>query len=127
MKFLVVIGRFFYSLIFILASFGHFSKGSIQHAAQAGVPMAEILVPLSGVIAFLGGISILVGYKAKLGAWLLIIFLVPVTLMMHKFWLFQDPIGGMIEKIMFMKNLSLLGAACMIAYFGSGPFSIKSH
>jgi putative oxidoreductase len=126
MKFLVVLGRLFYSLIFILASFGHFSKPSIQYAAQNGVPMAEILVPLSGIIAFLGGVSILTGYKAKYGAWLLILFLVPVTFMMHKFWLFQDPVGGMIEKIMFMKNLSLLGSACLISYFGSGPFSLKS-
>lgn len=125
MKYVVLVGRFFYSLIFILASFGHFSKGTIQYAASHGVPLAEILVPLSGIMAFLGGVSILLGYKAKLGAWVLVLFLIPVTFMMHQFWIFQDPIAATNEKIMFMKNLSLLGTAFLLTYFGSGPLSLK--
>jgi len=125
MNYLVLLGRFCYSIIFILASFGHFTKPTIQAAAANGVPFAEILVPLSGILSFFGGLSILLGYRAKVGAWLLILFLVPVTLMMHKFWVFQDPIGATIEKIMFMKNLSLLGGALLIAYFGSGPLSLR--
>jgi putative oxidoreductase len=44
---------------------------------------------------------------------------------MHQFWAFQDPITAMIERIMFMKNLSLIGGALLIAYFGSGPLSLK--
>jgi len=47
--------------------------------AQAGVPAARLLVPLSGELALAGGLSIAVGYKAKLGAWLLVVFLIPVT------------------------------------------------
>lgn len=125
MKYLVLVGRFFYSLIFILASFGHFSKSTIQYAASQGVPLAEILVPLSGLMAFVGGVSILLGYRAKMGAWILVLFLVPVTFMMHKFWIFQDPIAATNEKIMFMKNLSLLGTAMILTYFGSGPMSLK--
>lgn len=125
MKYFVLAGRFFYSIIFILASFGHFSSSMIQMASQNGVPLAQILVPLSGILSFLGGVSILLGYRAKIGAYLLILFLIPVTFMMHKFWVFQDPIGATIEKIMFLKNLSMLGGAMMIAYFGSGPLSLK--
>ena len=51
----------------------------------------ESLVPLSGVLAIAGGLSILLGYHTKLGGRLLVLFLVPVTLMMHKFWTVQDP------------------------------------
>ena len=125
MKYVVLLGRFLYSIIFILASFSHFSKATILMASQYGVPMAGFLVPFSGILSFLGGLSILLGYRAKLGAWLIIAFLAPVTLMMHKFWIFQDPIGATIEKIMFMKNMSMLGGALLIAYFGSGPLSLK--
>src|SRR2546422_5224150 len=50
---------------------GHFSAAYIGYAAQQGVPAAGFLVPLSGVIATLGGLSVTFGYKAKLGAWLL--------------------------------------------------------
>ena len=124
MSYVVLLGRVFYSLLFILASFGHFSKETVAYAANAGVPMAGLAVPVSGVICLLGGLSILLGYRAKIGAWLLVIFLVPVTLVMHRFWGLPDSQFAMIQQIMFMKNLSLLGAALMIAYFGSGPCSL---
>ena len=88
--------------------------------------MAEILVPLSGIIALLGGLSIIFGYKARLGAWLLVVFLVPVTLMMHKFWGLPDAAAANTQQIMFMKNVSMLGAALLIAHFGSGPLSVDA-
>ena len=124
MQYAVLLGRILYSLIFIFASLGHFSQQTIGYAASQGVPMASILVPISGVMALLGGLSILFGYKARLGAWALIIFLVPVTLMMHNFWAMSDPGQAQMQQIHFMKNVSLLGAALMVAYFGSGPLSL---
>ena len=90
-------------------------------------PCATLLVPLSGVIALLGGLSILLGYKAKIGGWLIVIFLVPVTLMMHNFWAETDPMMAMTQQIMFMKNVSMLGAALMIAGIGSGPLSLDNR
>src|SRR5207249_10925802 len=65
---------------------GHFSAAYIGYAAQQGVPAAGLLVPLSGVIATLGGLSVTFGYKAKFGSWLLVLFLIQVTLAMHIFW-----------------------------------------
>ena len=124
MGFIVFLGRVFYSLIFILASFNHFTQGAIKYAAHEGVPMADILVPFSGVLALLGGFSVLLGYKARLGAFFLILFLLPVTFMMHAFWNISDPIVASIQQIMFMKNLSILGGALLITYWGSGPFSV---
>lgn len=124
MKFLVLLGRIFYSVIFLKAGLGHFSKPTIEYAASQGVLMAEVLVPLSGIMALAGGLSVLVGYKAKLGAWVLILFLVPVTVLMHNFWGVPDPMAARMQQIMFMKNLSMIGAALLIAYFGAGPLSI---
>lgn len=123
MKFLVLLGRIFYSAIFIGSGLGHFSSSAIQYAHQHGVPMAGFLVPLAGVIALLGGVSILLGYKARLGALLIVVFLVPVTLMMHNFWAVKDPAFELVQRAMFMKNLSLIGAALLIFYFGAGPLS----
>ncbi len=125
MKFIALLGRILYSAIFVLASLGHFTKHTIQYAAQMGLPMASILVPISGVIGFLGGLSILLGFKAKWGAWLIVLFLVPITFTMHKFWGIQDAMTASIQQAMFMKNISMIGAALIISYFGSGPFSLK--
>jgi len=123
----VLAGRVFFSLIFLLAGFGHFSHQEIAYAAQQGVPLATIAVPFSGVLALLGGLSVLLGYKAKWGAWLLIIFLVPVTLMLHNFWAVKDPMMAQMQMAMFMKNLSMLGGALLISQFGAGPLSLDAR
>jgi putative oxidoreductase len=123
----VVLGRFLFVLIFLMIVPNHFSRQTIAFAASQGVPLASIAVPLSGVLAGVGGLSILLGYRAKLGAWLIVLFLVPVTLMMHKFWTVQDPMMAQIQMILFMKNVSMLGAALLISQFGAGPFSLDAR
>jgi len=102
----------------------HFTQRAIRYAASVGLPLADVLVPLSGIIATVGGVGILIGYRAKVGAWLVVLFLVPVTLIMHRFWGLSDPLLAEMQQINFMKNLALLGGALLIAYFGSGPLSL---
>jgi len=120
-----LLGRILYSAIFIMSGPNHFKAETIGYAAAQGVPLASIAVPLSGIIALLGGLSIALGYRAKLGAWLIVLFLVPVTLMLHRFWGLSDPQIVALQQAMFMKNLSMLGAALIIARVGSGPLSLK--
>jgi putative oxidoreductase len=123
----VVLGRFFFALIFLFAAANHFTKQTIAFSASQGVPLAWIAVPLSGVVAIAGGLSILLGYRAKLGAWLIVLFLIPVTLMLHKFWTVIDPVMAQIQMILFMKNISMLGGALLISHFGAGPFSLDAR
>ncbi len=124
MKYIVLLGRILYSAIFITAGPGHFTAGTIGYAAAKGVPLASIAVPISGALAILGGLSILLGFKARYGAWLIVIFLVPVTFMIHNFWTVADPMARQMQYLNFIKNVSMLGAALMIAHFGSGPLSV---
>jgi len=56
------------ALIFILAGPATFHQADLAYGVSQGVPLASIAVPLSGVIALLGGLSILTGYKARYGA-----------------------------------------------------------
>jgi putative oxidoreductase len=123
----VVLGRFFFALIFLVAAPNHFTRQTIAFSASQGVPLASIAVPLSGVLAIAGGLSILLGYRAKLGAWLIVLFLIPVTLMLHKFWTVADPMMAQIQMILFMKNVSMLGGALLISQFGAGPFSLDAR
>jgi len=125
--YIVLGGRILFSLIFIVASPGHFSRETIAFAASQGVPLAHIAVPFAGLLALAGGLSILLGYRAKLGAWLLVLFLVPVTLAMHKFWGIHDPMMARIQQAMFMKNLSMLGGALFISQLGAGPMSLDAR
>jgi putative oxidoreductase len=123
----VLLARFFFVAIFLMAGPNHFSKQTIAYAAAQGAPLASIAVPLSGVLALAGGLSILLGYRAKIGAWLIALFLVAVTPPMHKFWGVSDPMMAQMQMIMFMKNVSMLGGALLITQLGSGPWSLDSR
>jgi len=127
MRYLVLAGRVLYAAIFIAGALGHFSRAEIGYAAHQGVPLANVLVPLSGLLALAGGLSVALGYRAKLGAWLLVLFLIPVTATMHNFWAVQDPMMAAMQQAMFFKNLSMLGGALLIAYFGAGPVSLDAR
>ena len=123
----VVLGRLLFALVFLISGPGHFSPNTIGYAAAQGVPLASIAVPVSAIIELLGGLSILLGYHAKIGAWLIVLFLIPVTLTMHSFWAVQDPMQAQMQMIMFMKNVSMLGAALIISQLGAGPFSLDAR
>jgi len=127
MRYLVALGRLFYSLIFVVAGFGHFTHQEIAYAAAQGIPIAGVLVPASGIMAIVGGLSILLGFYGKLGAWLLVLFLVPVTLTMHNFWAVKDPMMQQIQMAMFLKNISMLGSALFFTQIGTGPLSLDSR
>jgi putative oxidoreductase len=124
---IVLLGRFCFVLIFLMAGLSHFSNQTIAFAASQGVPFPSIAVPLAGVLALAGGLSILLGYRAKVGAWLIVLFLVPVTFMMHNFWVVKDPTMEQIQMVMFMKNVAMLGGALLISQFGAGPLSLDAR
>src|SRR5215469_8373905 len=107
----VLLGRLFFAAIFLTAGPNHFAKQTIGYAAAQGVPLASLAVPFSGLMAIAGGLSILLGYRARIGAWLIVLFLVPVTFMMHNFWAVADPMMKQMQMIMFFKNVSMTGAA----------------
>jgi putative oxidoreductase len=128
MRYLPLIGRVLLCLLFLMSGLTfHFTSDAVQYAEAQGVPAASLLVPLSGVIEIIGAFSIMLGYRAKWGAWLLVIFLIPVTFMMHNFWAIDDPMQRQMQMTMFMKNLGLLGGVLLVAYWGAGPISLDSR
>ena len=127
MKYIVLIGRILFSLIFLMSVPNHFSAPAVEYATSKGVLMPGVLVPLAGILILIGGLSVLLGYKAKWGAWLLVLFLIPVSFWMHDFWNIADPMMRQMQMINFMKNMSLLGGSLIIAFFGSGPLSLDAR
>ena len=127
MRYLFPIGRVLFALIFITAAPRHFTHEGIQHATDLGVPLAALLVPVSGFMAIAGGLSVAVGYRTRWGAWLLVVFLLPVTFAMHGYWRLHDPVEVRIQRAMFAKNVSMLGAALLLSQFGAGRISIDEH
>ncbi|MBI5200495.1 MAG: DoxX family protein [Elusimicrobia bacterium] len=127
MNLTLLTGRVLYCAIFVFSGLKHFSPQTIDYAAGHGVPMPQLLVPLSGLLALAGGLMLMFGWRARAGAWLLLLFLLPVTFTMHDFWNVADPIQAMQQQGHFFKNLSLIGGATAWAFFGAGPYSLDSR
>ena len=125
MEYALLAGRILFSLLFIFSALGHFKQSTIAYTASKGVPFAPFVVPFSGVMELVGGISILIGYEARIGAWLLVLFMIPVTFVFHQFWKIKDPRQKQMEMATFLKNISILGGALILTYFGSGQLSIQ--
>jgi putative oxidoreductase len=126
LRYVALAARQLFSVIFIIASAGHFTDATIASAAGQGVPMAGVLVPVSGLIALAGGLSVLFGYQAKIGAWLLVLFLVPVTLVMHPFWAVSDAAMFSVQLALFTRNVLMLAAALLVARAGAGSLSLDA-
>jgi putative oxidoreductase len=127
MKTTTLVGRILFSLLFIMSVPGHFKSETIAYAASAGVPLASLAVPASGILALLGGLSILLGYKARWGGVALVAFLAPVTVMMHNFWAVPDPMMRQMQMVMFMKNVALIGGAITFFVHGAGALSLDAR
>ena len=126
MNIIPLIGRILFAFIFVASVPGLFGAGAIADAAAHGVPLPALAVPLAGIFALVGGLSVAFGYQTRCGAWLLVLFLVPVTWKMHSFW--NVPDAEVKQQLThFMKNIALLGGTLLIAHFGAGPLSVDTR
>lgn len=118
--------RVMIATIFLLSAVGNkipqFNSVAAYMAAE-GVPQPQIM--LVGAIAFLivGSVAVVLGYHARFGAGLLLVFLLLATYFFHDFWNFQGQEQQM-QMIQFMKNLSMMGTMVFIIANGSGAFSL---
>ncbi len=120
-------GRVLLALIFLMSAVGN----KIPNFAQVSEYMASEAVPassfmLAGAIVFLvlGSLSLMLGFKARMGAGLLLVFLALATYFFHDFWTFEDAAKQQAQMIQFMKNLSLMGAMLLVMVHGGGPWSL---
>ena len=112
----LIAGRVLFALLLISSGINHFTKNEAMtgYAKYKKVPMAKAAVYLSGLMILLGGIYIVLGFYADLGALLIALFLIPTAFLMHAFWKETDPTAKQNETIGFFKDLSLAGAALII-------------
>jgi len=123
-----LVGRILLSFIFLMSGIGKITgfAGQAAYAAKAGVPLAEVAIALSIVIEIGGALMIMLGWKARIGACLLFLWMIPVNFYMHAFWNVTDPTWRQIGMIMFLKNVAMMGGMLMVMANGSGPKSLKS-
>jgi putative oxidoreductase len=118
--------RILMSQVFLISAVMKIIDWSGTEAQMAGRGM--FWIPFFHVAALLtelaGGLSLLLGYKARLGALLLFLFLIPVTLTFHNWWTYPDPKEQQVNMLFFMHNLTLMGGLLLLVTIGPGPLSL---
>ena len=116
MEIILFVGKALFSLLFISSGINHLKGADAMagYAASKGVPAAKLMVQLSGILILVGGVLLITGYWADLGALAIALFTIVAAIQMHPFWKETDPMAKMNETIGFFKDISLGGAALAI-------------
>ena len=108
-------GRILLALIFLQSGIEKFVyySGTLGYMTKAGLPFPQVLLVASGIIETACALALIVGWKTRLAAIALVIWMIPVTLLFH------NPAGGQEAMIHFMKNVAITGG--LLVLFASGP------
>lgn len=91
----------------------------IQKVFNLLLSYSSLVMILAAIFAGLGGLFVLLGIKVRLGAILLILFLIPATVIMHAFWMYDGSMREM-QMMTFLKNISMIGGLFILASCNTG-------
>jgi putative oxidoreductase len=120
------VGRTLLVLIFLISGFNKIGgfEGTAGWMASMGIPMASVALVITIIIEIAGAAMIIVGYKPRLAAIVLFLWMIPVTFIFHAFWAVPQE-QMQTQFIMFFKNIAMMGGLLLIMGLGSGPKSMK--
>jgi len=115
-----LIGRILLVLIFLKSGIGKIEnfEGTAQYMAKFGMSNTSFFLFGAIVFELVGSVTVILGYFTRLGALLILIFLIPTTLIFHANFADQ------IQMIMFVKNVSMFGGCLLLLSAGPGRLSL---
>ncbi len=119
---LTVSARVLFTLVFFLSGVTHFTDVARYVALMPeAIPFREPLILVSGVVELAGAGMILSGWRPRLGGWLIVAFLLPVTITVHGYEMLhaEDAAMRAIQQASFLKGFALIGAALLITQLGA--------
>jgi len=121
-SYLPLVARVLLGLIFVMSGINKISgfEGTQQYMASHGMPATAVLLTAAIVVELVGGLSVVLGVWPRLGAGLLVAFLIPATLIFH------TDFGDQTQLVMFLKNLSIMGGLLLLIGVGGGAYTLRS-
>ena len=118
-------GRILIAVIFLISGF--FKVGGyaqiVAYATAVHLPAPGVAIAAAAAVELAGGLAILVGFKTRFAAWLLFLYLIPVTYVFHNFWAVQGQEQQM-QMVNFLKNVAIMGAMLVLSVNGAGAYSV---
>jgi putative oxidoreductase len=120
-----LLGRILLAGIFVISGFGKITgfEGTAGYIASKGLPLPQVLTVIAILIELGGGLAIVLGWKARWAALVLIVLMIVITPIFHGYWA-APPDEMMDQQIHFMKNVSILGGSLLLFAFGPGRYSV---
>jgi putative oxidoreductase len=121
---LMLIGRILFAILFLFSGiykliyFNIFLPGLVEK----NVPLPYYALWIAAIIEILGGLALLVGWKVRCVAIILILYLIPVTIIMHDFWTAAGA-DWFTQQFHFFKNVAIIGGLLYIVACGGGLLS----
>lgn len=125
---LVLVGRILIAFMFLQAGYGKLTDltGTAGYIASGGLPNSTALAGLTGVFELVGGLAILIGFKARWAALVLAAFSLVASFLYHRYW--TAPVDQqMVVQLLFAKNMAIVGGLLVIAALGTGPASLDAR
>lgn len=107
--------------IFLMAGsfyIAHFSGTKILFLSIKGFPFPAFFLTSAITILIIGGLSIITGFRMKWGAYLLIFFLIPTTIIYH------TNLISLQTGIDLLKNICIIGGLLLLSNTPPGRYSI---
>jgi putative oxidoreductase len=122
---MLLVGRVLLAAIFLVAGVRKLLgvAGTAAYFAKLGFPAAEVFAWIAIVIEIGAGLMLLVGWRTRIAAWALILFVAVATAMAHRFWEF-DAAQQVNQMNHFLKNLAIIGGLLFVASCGAGRASL---
>ena len=118
---LIVMARILFTSLFFLSGVTHFTDIPYYISLMPeAFPFKVGLILISGVVELAGAAMILFNWRPRLGAWLLIAFLIPVTFVVHGYEMVVETneVIRALQQAHFLKGICLVGAALLITQLG---------
>jgi putative oxidoreductase len=123
---LLLIGRILIASLFLVAGTGKVLAfaGTVGYFAKLGFPAPEVMAALAAAVEIGGGLLLVLGWKTRLVAWGLAIFVAIACFSAHRFWELADAAQYAAQQTQFLKNLAIIGGLLFVATFGPGSASV---
>lgn len=110
-----LLGRIVVGFFYLYSGTNNFMyfEEKVGYAAFKGVPVTGLSVTVASILLIIAGLSILSGYRPVVGVTAVVIFMVPVTVLMHNFWTIADPQMAIAEMRSFLSNMALAGSTLL--------------
>lgn len=120
-----VFARVLLAMMFVLAGWSKLTNfdATVAYIAAHQLPLASVVAALTLTLEMVGGIAIMVGFKARIAAFLLGGFTILAAIIFHAYWAAPAD-QAYVQQLMFMKNMSIAGGLFLLAALGSGAWSL---